>query len=117
MRLIDADELTNWILSELRQSPNGVFNALNGRQAANLIGKAIDEMPTVGVEMADALECFRRQVMPHLVVCEQEKCKWRCNGRDVGLDYGYCAFNNLLADIVRLLGGEPGKEVILRDKR
>ena len=28
--------------------PNGVFNNLNGRQAANLIGKAIDEAPTVG---------------------------------------------------------------------
>jgi hypothetical protein len=47
-RLIDADELANWIIRELRTMPNGVFNALNGRQAANLIGKSIDEAPTVG---------------------------------------------------------------------
>lgn len=119
MRLIDADELTNWIHSELRQAPNGVFNSLNGRQAANLIAKAAYEIPTVGKEIADAadaLECFRRQITPNGIVCEQTKCKWRCNGREMGLDNGYCAFNNLLADTVRLLGGEPGKEVILRDK-
>ena len=36
------------MIQELRQQPNGVFNGLNGRQAANLIGKAIDEAPTVG---------------------------------------------------------------------
>jgi len=29
---------------------------------------------------------------------------------------GYCAWNNLLGDAVRLLGGEPGKGKILRGK-
>lgn len=48
MRRIDADALTEWMIRELRAMPNGVFNDLNGRQAANLIGKAIDEAPTVG---------------------------------------------------------------------
>lgn len=48
MRPIDADEITSWMIQELRQQPNGVFNGLNGRQAANLIGKAIDEAPTIG---------------------------------------------------------------------
>ena len=46
MRLIDADAITNRIIDELRT--NGTFDELNGRQAANLIGRAIDEAPTVG---------------------------------------------------------------------
>lgn len=48
MRLIDADALTAWIINELRAMPNGAFNNLNGRQAANLIGRSIDDAPTVG---------------------------------------------------------------------
>ena len=48
MRLIDADAPTEWMIRELRAMTNGVFNNLNGRQAANLIGKAIDEAPTIG---------------------------------------------------------------------
>lgn len=46
MRLIDADAITNRIVDELRT--NGTFDELNGRQAANLIGRAIDEAPTIG---------------------------------------------------------------------
>lgn len=48
MRLIDADELTDRLLNELRKIP-GPFDKINGRQAANLIGKRIDEAPTVNV--------------------------------------------------------------------
>ena len=47
MRPIDADALTAWMIGELRMIPNGVFNTMTGRQAANLIGMAIDEAPTV----------------------------------------------------------------------
>ncbi len=75
----------------------------------------VEDAPTVGNGMAEALDCYRRE---HSCLgeteCEQTKCKWRCDGRAVGLDYGYCAANNLLADIVRLLGGEPGKGATLR---
>lgn len=45
-RLIDADALTKWMIKEIR-ARDGAFSGLLGRQAANLIGKAIDELPTV----------------------------------------------------------------------
>ena len=50
MRLIDADMLTDWIITELRKvlcHKTGCFDKLNGRAAANLIGKRIDDAPTV----------------------------------------------------------------------
>lgn len=56
MRLIDADALANWIITELRTTPHGVFDALNGRQAANLIGKSIDEAPTAEPEEVEPAE-------------------------------------------------------------
>ena len=46
MRLIDADALTDWLLNELRKIP-GKFDKMNGRQAANMIGKTIDDAPTI----------------------------------------------------------------------
>ena len=51
MRLIDADALTDWMIDELRKlqlkQTAGLFDTMNGRQAANTIGTHIDEMPTV----------------------------------------------------------------------
>lgn len=103
MRLIDADAL--------KQDLTRFYdNEVTAKQL-------IDEQPTVGEEMAEALECFRRQLTHDGgIICEQKKCKWRCEGRNVGLDYGYCAWNNLLGDVVRLLGGVPGEGVVLRGK-
>lgn len=51
MRAIDADAVTAWMIRELRKGPNGAFDALNGRQAANLIGKTIDKAPTIEGEI------------------------------------------------------------------
>lgn len=107
-RLIDADRLLSDRMREM------YYHLPNGDIAIPIID--IENAPTIGEDMAEALECFRRTFVPCGIVCEQERCKWRCEGRDVGLDNGYCAWNNLLGDAVRLLGGEPGKEVTLRDK-
>lgn len=102
MRLIDADAL--------KQDLTRFYdNEVTAKQL-------IDEQPTVGEGIAEALECYRRQCHGNGIVCEQTKCKWRCEGRNVGLDYGYCAFNNLLGDVVRLLGRIPGEGAILRGK-
>ena len=102
-RLIDADAL----IRDMEENPPSYGDM-------DRVIAAVNNAPTVGKEMAEALDCFRRVYVPHGIVCEQKKCKWRCEGRNVGLDHGYCAANNLMGDIVRLLGGEPGKEVILR---
>ena len=48
MRLIDADVITDWLLQEIR-ARDGAFSGMLGRQAANMIGKRIDETPTVNV--------------------------------------------------------------------
>ena len=47
MRPIDADKITDWMKDELRKH-DGAFDSRNGREAANLIGKTIDEQPTIG---------------------------------------------------------------------
>lgn len=72
----------------------------------------IEDAPTVDKGIADALECYRRRlfaVAESGIKCEDTTCKWRCDGRALGLGFGYCAYNNLLADAVRALGGEVGK--------
>lgn len=66
MRLIDADALTNKIIDELRAYPNGTFDELNGRQAANLIGRTIDESPTVNVLTSRILDLDELQFHPHV---------------------------------------------------
>lgn len=50
MRPIDADITTKRIIDELRCvlfGQSGAFDELTGRQAANLIGKWIDEQPII----------------------------------------------------------------------
>ena len=52
-RLIDADVITDRIINELRHAlfgQSGVFDDMTGRQAANLIGKWIDEQPTIQLD-------------------------------------------------------------------
>ena len=115
MRLIDADAFDK-VLEDAqiqckRNGGNFRFGVLS-RVRANL-----KNAPTVGEGMAEALDCYRRQFQHDgWIICEQKKCKWRCEGRNVGLDHGYCASNNLLGDVVRLLGGIPGEGAVLRGK-
>lgn len=50
MRLIDTQPLTDWIINELRwalSQKKGAFDSMTGRQAANVIGKKIDDAPTI----------------------------------------------------------------------
>lgn len=50
MRLIDADAITDWIINELRWTlfqKKGAFDSMTGRQAANVIGKKLDDAPTI----------------------------------------------------------------------
>lgn len=104
MRLIDGDALLE-AYDKAHEGPPGAARML------------IEDAPTVGESMAEALDCYRRQFSHDGgIICEQKKCKWRCEGRKVGLDYGYCASNSLLGDVVRLLGGIPGEGVVLRGK-
>lgn len=113
MRLIDADALLADIHNAMCADCEDECAACQWRDAIRII----EDTPTVGEGMAEALDCFRRQCpVSGGIVCEQKKCKWRCEGRNIGLDYGYCASNNLLGDVVRLLGGHPGEGVILRVK-
>lgn len=116
MRLIDADALVDALMTYTwRDEDERLIDDADEKR--EYIKQWLPDLPTVGVGMAEALECFRRQFSHDGgIICEQKKCKWRCEGRNVGLDYGYCAWNNLLGDVVRLLGGIPGEGVVLRGK-
>jgi hypothetical protein len=110
MRLIDGDAL-------MKEAGRLWSDMPDGEELSKELMKAINHAPTVGEGMAEALDCYRRQFSHDGgIICEQKKCKWRCEGRNVGLDHGYCASNNLLGDVVRLLGGIPGEGVVLRGK-
>lgn len=110
-RLIDADALLDEICRDQCERKHKDCDS-----TCELAAYVVNA-PTIGEEMAEALDCYRRyHACLGGIECEQTKCKWRCDGRAIGLDHGYCAGNNLLGDVVRLLGGEPGKGVILRCK-
>lgn len=76
MRLIDADVITDWMIKELRNHSCGAFKGLSGRQAANMIGKRIDETPTVGewVSVKDRLPEENCEYIVFVTDIEGEKC-------------------------------------------
>lgn len=125
MRLIDADALIESMGLEnaVKWGNKDSYQQNHSYSAMMLyeIKDAIDWAPTVGEGLGEALDCFRRLIVAvpdieHGIVCENARCKWRNDGKTLGLDHGYCAFNGLLAAVVRLLGGEPGKGVRLREQ-
>lgn len=75
MRMIDADVITDWLLQEIR-ARDGAFCDLSGRQAANMIGKKIDEAPTVGdwVSAKTRLPEENQEYIVFVTDVEGEKC-------------------------------------------
>ena len=73
MRLIDADALVDWVLCNLYDQ---YFDTLTGRQAANIIGKVIDESPTVyeWVSVKDRLPEENQEYIVFVTDIEGKKC-------------------------------------------
>ncbi|MBR6030177.1 MAG: hypothetical protein IKP40_13925 [Clostridia bacterium] len=120
MRLIDADALKE-IIGECPENWTDSPEEIEAFNMWHRIMDDIDSVPTIGEGLGEALDCFRSLIVAvpdieHGIVCENARCKWRNDGKTLGLDHGYCAFNGLLAAVVRLLGGEPGKGVRLREQ-